>query len=271
MGKLYNKFVSALHARWHHWRERRQLTKARKNYDNCMTWRCINYQYVYAYTPTYNRREILFTRAIPTVEAQTHRQLSHFVVDDGSTDDTMEWIMNRGVNDENRVIYLPSKRRLNYPQTPEGRWLCGPVNPANTFLKFLQFKLDWIARLDDDDEWCPTHLEECIDYAIKNNLEFVSAYSEEERNGEKRIVKEDASLPGIGATQTWVYRSYLSFFRYDKSCWRKAWNRVNDTDLAERMRNAGVRMGQVPRVHAYIRPRPGNTQVGLKAYTEESE
>ena len=72
--------------------------------------------------------------------------------------------------------------------------------------------------------------------------------------------------PRIGGTQTWLYRSYLSFFKYNINCWRKSWNRVNDTDLQDRMFYAGVRMGLCDQVVAYVLPRLGEVTVGLEAY-----
>ena len=80
-----------------------------------------------------------------------------------------------------------------------------------------------------------------------------------------------ASTVSIGGVQTWLYRSYLKFFRYNPDCWRKSWNRVNDTDLQDRMFRAGVRMGYLDKVVAKVLPRPGETSVGLKAYLEDRD
>ena len=79
--------------------------------------------------------------------------------------------------------------------------------------------------------------------------------------------------PRIGGTQTWLYRSYLKFFKYNIDCWRKSYNRVNDTDLQDRMFKSGVRMGIVDKVVALVLPRPGEVSVGLEAYrlTEEQK
>ena len=54
--------------------------------------------------------------------------------------------------------------------------------------------------------------------------------------------------------------------KYNINCWRKSWNRVNDADLGNRIFKSGVRMGYVPEVLSYVLPRPGENQVGLKAY-----
>jgi len=64
----------------------------------------------------------------------------------------------------------------------------------------------------------------------------------------------------------------LSCFKYNIHCWRKSWNKVNDTDIQQRIYEAGVRMGFLDRVVATIVPRPGETTIGLEAYlTAEKE
>lgn len=140
-------------------------------------------------------------------------------------------------------------------------WLAGPVAPLNAGLKALRG--DWIARIDDDDTWTPDHLEKLLRAAWRGNYEFMSsAY----RTHEKIVGAED----GIGGTQTWLYRSYLRFMKYNPDCWRKRWNRVNDMDLAERFRRAGVWIGYLDEVTAEVLPRPGEDVVGMKAYLKDS-
>jgi GT2 family glycosyltransferase len=137
----------------------------------------------------------------------------------------------------------------------------------------------WIARIDDDDIWTTDHLEVLLNYAQEKKYEFVPGQYEKEEYGERKIFegvraadyysykkKAKGEGPMIGATSTWLYRSYLKFIRYNINCWRKNWNRVNDADFGNRLLKSGVRMGYVPRVLAYILPRPGEDQVGSKVY-----
>jgi GT2 family glycosyltransferase len=137
----------------------------------------------------------------------------------------------------------------------------------------------WIARIDDDDIWTTDHLEVLLNYAQEKKYEFVSGQYEKEEYGERKIFegvraadyysykkKAKGEGPMIGATSTWLYRSYLKFIRYNINCWRKNWNRVNDADFGNRLLKSSVRMGYVPRVLAYILPRPGEDQVGSKVY-----
>jgi len=214
------------------------------------------------YIPTYNRAELLMSRAVPSVLAQTYKNFELIIVGDHCTDNTAELVSK--INDPRIIFYNLPTRDYRYPPTAENHWLAGPVVPANQALKMV--KGQWIARIDDDDIWTPDHLEALLRFAQKGNYEFVSSSYETERHGQKILVDVKDENPRIGGTQTWLYRSYLKFFKYNINCWRKSWNRVNDTDLQDRFYKAGVRLGFLERVTARILPRPGETTVGLEAY-----
>ena len=233
------------------------------------------------YIPTYNRAELLMTRAVPSVLAQTYRNFELVIVGDCCTDDTAEQV--KKVGDPRVRFYNLPRRGYRYPPTAENHWLAGPVVPANKALELLQGQ--WIARIDDDDTWVPKHLETSLAFALDGDFEFVSAQYIEERDGQRRMIDgvraaseyytrvpgaTGENSPQVGATQTWLYRSYLRFFRYNIDCWRKMWNRVNDIDLSIRMFQAGVRMGFLNQVMSYTLPRPGETTVGLEAYSRKA-
>jgi glycosyltransferase involved in cell wall biosynthesis len=229
------------------------------------------------YVPTYNRGPILMDRAVPSVLSQTYRNLELVVVCDHCTDSTFD-LLGRVGDPRLRFVNLP-RRGYRYPPTAENHWLAGPVVPANAGLRLVRGA--WIARIDDDDTWTPNHLERLLSCAVSGDFEFVSAQFEEERFGTRKIVdgvraldpyytrgepRANDTSPKIGGTQTWLYRSYLRFFRYNINCWRKSWNRVNDIEISLRMLNAGVRMGFLEEVLACVLPRPGERTVGLEAY-----
>lgn len=214
------------------------------------------------YTPTYNRGELLIERAVDSVLKQTYKNFEFIIVGDHCTDNTEDLISK--INDPRIRFYNIPKRGYRYPPTAENHWLAGPVVAANTALDMVLGK--WIARIDDDDVWTPDHLEVLLQFAQQGNYEFVSSSYVAERNGQRIVVDVKDVKPRIGGTQTWLYRSYLCFFKYNINCWRKSWNRVNDTDLQDRMYKAGVKMGFLDKVVAYVLPRPGETTVGLEAY-----
>ncbi|OGF71350.1 hypothetical protein A3E35_02940 [Candidatus Giovannonibacteria bacterium RIFCSPHIGHO2_12_FULL_44_22] len=228
------------------------------------------------YIPTYNRAKILMERSVPSVLAQTYKNFELIIVGDHCTDDTEKLVFK--INDSRVRFYNISKRGYRYPPTTENHWLAGPVVAANTALKMVRGK--WIARIDDDDVWTDTHLASLLDFTKEGNFEFVSALYEEERRWKRKVIdgeyangsyfnpkNESGDLgPKLGGTQTWLYRSYLRFFKYNINCWRKTYNRVNDIDLEIRMYKAGVRMGFLEKIVAYVLPRPGEDTIGLEAY-----
>ena len=217
---------------------------------------------VSCYVPTHNRGDLLLTRALPSIRAQTYTNLEIIVACHGCTDGTERRV--RGLNDPRiRVLNVPRKR--TYPPTAENHWLAGPVVPANAALKAVRG--DWIARCDDDDEWTKDHVEVLLRIAQLLDLEFVSG----EYQTHEGIIRHDGEDPPAGGTQTWLYRSYLRFMKYNPDCYRKSWNRVNDTDLVDRFRKAGVRMAHICQVVARVYPRPGETTVGLQAYQRDQE
>ena len=117
----------------------------------------------------------------------------------------------------------------------------------------------------------PNYLESLIDFARNGNYEFVAGLYEEERNGVNSVQGQKSSqYPEFGGHSTWLYRSYLSFFKYNINSWRKSYNCPQDIDMQLRMKDAGVRMELLEKVVSYIKPRPGNTTIGLDARMEDS-
>ncbi|MDD5597294.1 MAG: glycosyltransferase family 2 protein [Victivallaceae bacterium] len=219
------------------------------------------------YVPTYNRADILMQRAVPSVLVQSYKNFELIIIGDCCTDKTEEYVNH--IDDPRIRFYNIPQRGYRYPPTAENHWLAGPVVAANTALGVCRGK--WIARIDDDDTWTPDHLEKLLKFAQNGNYEFVSSSYIAERRGKRSIVSVKDEIPPIGGTQTWLYRSYLKFFKYNIDCWRKNWNRVNDTDLQDRMYKAKVKMGYIDEVTAYVLPRPGENTIGLDAYLENKK
>lgn len=252
-------------------------------------WNRMRYDHLYRDTrekplisvcvPTYNRGALAMERAVASVLAQTYTNLELVVVGDHCTDNTPE-LMAKVTDPRLRFFNLPARVR-HYPQTVENHWFVGGAVPANTAMAMARGK--WIARVDDDDTWTPNHLEVLLEAAQAGQHEFVSAQYVEERRGKRVVVDGMPALdeyytrrkiPGaehstkLGGVSTWFYRSYLRFMKYNVNCYRKAWNRVWDADLSLRIYHAGVRMGFVDEVLAFMLPRPGEETVGLEAYRQ---
>lgn len=96
--------------------------------------------------PTYNRRTML-ERSVSSVLAQTYPDWELIVVDDGSTDDTDD--MLKGLDD----------RRVRAITVEHG----GVARARNHAVRSARG--EWIAFLDDDNEWHPVYLERQLTYA----------------------------------------------------------------------------------------------------------
>jgi glycosyltransferase involved in cell wall biosynthesis len=211
--------------------------------------------------PTYNRADMLESRALPSVLNQTYEDLQVIIADHGSTDRTSQVIYNACYRDH-RVVTISVPRRRHYPDTQKNRWYAGPVHPLNAALKEVYG--EFIARLDDDDEWYPDHIEKSVRFLRETGSELVSC----KYLTDGGVVDHDGEDPPVGGIQTVLYRSYLRFMQYNPKCWKNTWNKVNDTDLIHRFRMAGVRMAWDDRIGAKVLPRPGEAYIGLKAYLD---
>lgn len=92
-------------------------------------------------TPTYNRGEVI-DRAVQSVLNQSYKNYEIIVVDDASTDNTLE------------VINSFTDPRIRYLRHEENK---GGAAARNTGIKAANGK--YIAFLDSDDEWVKTKLE----------------------------------------------------------------------------------------------------------------
>jgi glycosyltransferase involved in cell wall biosynthesis len=216
--------------------------------------------------PTFNRCKILSERGIPTVLNQTYQNFELIIVSDGCTDETEKVVKN--FNDK-RIKLFHIVRKKRYPPNLNNHWACHSVVPTNYGLK--KIKGDWVAHIDDDDIWTIDHLEKLINFAIKNKFEFVSSAHIEIRNNIKTTKDYSKNTPSIGAHQTWLYTSNLSFFERNINCWRRSWNRIHDMDVQDRMTKVGLNFGYLNEATYIATPRPGENEIGIKALKQNKE
>ena len=216
--------------------------------------------------PTYNRAKILSEIGIPTVLNQTYKNFELIIVSHGSTDET-EAVVNK-IND-NRIKFFKISRVKRYPENLDNHWACHSVDATNYGLK--QVKGDWISYLDDDDIWTNDHLKKLLNFATKNKHDFVSSQHIEIRYGEEKIIDNSNAKPPIGSCHTWLHTSNLSFFERNINTWRKSWNRIQDIDVRHRMSKVGLNFGYTKEVTYIAKPRPGESQIGIRAMKESEE
>jgi Glycosyl transferase family 2 len=188
-------------------------------------------------TPTYNRSKILTERTIPSVLRQTYQNFEMIIVGDNCTDDTETLV--RKFNDSRIKFYNLSKRG-SYPTDPLYRWMVAGVVPANKALELASG--EWIAHLDDDDEFSEDHIELLLNHALENRCEMVYGKCQVETKPGK-WVSVGGYPPELGAVYqlTILQHSKLKFFKYDINAWKN--EEPDDWNLLRRMIEAGVKIG----------------------------
>ncbi len=109
--------------------------------------------------PTYNRSEKL-KRAVKSVLNQTYPHFELIIVDDNSTDDTKE-VVNEF--QDHRIRYHRNEKNL------------GGGGSRNKGIELS--RNEFIAFLDDDDEWLPTKLEKQITVLEKADPSYCGVYT----------------------------------------------------------------------------------------------
>jgi glycosyltransferase involved in cell wall biosynthesis len=139
--------------------------------------------------PTFNRAEIVCQRALESVRRQTYANWEVIVVGDGCTDDTAERIQAIG---DPRIRFENLPWRGPYPDDDHARWLVAGL-PAAVRGEELATG-DWIAPLDDDDEWDEDHLEVLVGEALSTHAELVYGKWRMREAETGRLLREDFGL-----------------------------------------------------------------------------
>jgi glycosyltransferase involved in cell wall biosynthesis len=217
--------------------------------------------------PTYDRGRLLVERTLPSILNQTYTNFEVLIIGDCAVGETVEILSQVA---DLRVTFVNLPKRTKYPNDPKLRWFISGVGPSNYGIDIAKGK--WICYFDDDDIMSPTYLEDLLRFAQSGDYEFVAGLYEEERDGILNTAgHRSKEHPEFGGHSTWMYRSYLRFFKYNINSWRKSYNKPQDIDMLLRMLQAGVRMELLNKVVSYIRPRPGATKIGLQARLDGNE
>lgn len=192
--------------------------------------------------PTYNRANILVERAIPSVLNQTYQNFEIIIVGDGCASEQIE-ILNTLKDKRIKFYNLPN--RGNYPKKPHDRWMVAGTIPRNKAIELCSG--EWIAPLDDDDEFSNDHIETLLNFAINNNFEMVYGKVKMEIKNDKWI--ELGSYPlklGQISHLAVLYHSKVKFLKYDVDAWK--YGEPADWNMWRRMKEAGVKIGFVDKV-----------------------
>lgn len=192
--------------------------------------------------PTYNRGKILTERTVPSVLRQTYQNFEIVIVGDHCTDNTEELLRKF---DDKRIKFHNLPKRGEYPTKPYDRWMVAGTVPANKGIELCSG--DWIAPLDDDDEFSEDHLEVLLSYALEHNYEMVYGITQMERHPGKWINVGSYPLKcGHICHLSVLYHAKLKFFKYDINAWK--YSEPGDWNMWRRMKEAGVRIGFLDKV-----------------------
>lgn len=119
--------------------------------------------------PTYNREKFL-PRAINSVVNQTYQNWELIIVDDRSTDNTEALVRE----------YMKQDQRMRYIKNTHKKGCGGSRNQGIEVAKG-----EYIAFLDDDDEWKEYHLKDIVEEFGKNeDVDWIYADIERVKDGE---------------------------------------------------------------------------------------
>lgn len=209
--------------------------------------------------PTWNRAELLTTRTLPSLIAQTYSKWEAVVVGDACTDDTAARI---AALREPRIRFENLERRGSYPDDPLHRWMVAGSTPANRALDLARGR--WLGYLDDDDVLMPDHLEQLLEFAAASGAEFVFGAGEFQRSPQEWLrIGNLPPDPGNVMHSSVLYRSYLRSFKYDLEAWR--FGVGADAHLWGRMYREGVRFAFLDRIVCRAPLRPGEMLAGQRA------
>jgi glycosyltransferase involved in cell wall biosynthesis len=221
--------------------ERRALAELRAGRDVCWGPEAADNPLVTIRIPTYDRGRLVVERAIASALAQTYRNIEVLVVGDGATPETVAAIEKV---DDPRLRFV-NLAHPDYPADPECRWQVAGTQAVNHALELARG--EWIAPLDDDDEFTPDHVELLLSVAIEYRLEMVYGQSlMQQADGGWSIVGSWPPQQGGLCHGSAFYSAALRTFRYDPEAWRDL--EPGDWNLWRRMLEAGVRMGNVEQV-----------------------
>ena len=189
--------------------------------------------------PTYQRAELLRSRSLPAVLAQTHRNLEVLVIGDGP-DPAAEQVV-RELRDE-RVRWTHTSQRYVYPE-PRRHWLAASTLTRNEGYRLAGGR--WLFDLDDDDSIPPEAIDRLLETTRERQAEAVQGvilgHADDGSTSEIRAVLPN-QLPLKGA----LVHSHLRFFEREHVA--SALAEPGDWFRGERMLRAGVRIELLDRV-----------------------
>lgn len=194
---------------------------------------------------TYDNLELLRSRALPSILAQTYRNFEIVIVGDASAYSAEE--VTAGFDDA-PIRFTNLTARGHFQDEPYRRWLMAGTSPFNEAIALARGL--WIAPFADDDAMRAEHLETLLRHAVENRLEFTYGLLAQ-HDPDKVIGTFPPRFANIGLQAALLHRD-LDMFEFELA--DADFGVPNDWGLIERMLRAGVRAGMVEQIVADYYP-----------------
>ncbi|WP_205421038.1 glycosyltransferase family 2 protein [Sphingomonas mesophila] len=189
---------------------------------------------------TFNRADLLTTRCLKSVLAQTYENLEVIVVSDGGSDDTAQRIEMLG---DPRVRFFELPRRGEYPADPYERWCVGGTLAMNCAMAHAGG--DFITHLDDDDEFHPERVERLVQQIQAERADFLyHPFWFQKPDGEWGRNEAGEIALGKVTSSSVFYHHWLRQLGWDPFAYR--YGEPGDWNRFRRFREIGVRAARAP-------------------------
>ena len=186
--------------------------------------------------PVYNG-EAHLAEALESILAQTYTNFELIIIDDGSTDNSLQVLLQYQKRDIRIRLITRENRNL--------------ATTLNDIIDLAQGK--WVARMDQDDIALPHRFERQLEWLEQTGADIAGSWIQLFGTFDKRILKHSQTDDAIKmellfgspfAHPTVMLRAELvKQLHYDH-----AWEKAEDYDLWERAARAGWKMTNVPEV-----------------------
>jgi hypothetical protein len=180
---------------------------------------------------TADRAELLLERCIPSLLAQTYRNLQIVVVGDHCTDDTEQRLAQLG---DARISFRNLPDRGPYPPSGRARWCVAGSNAMNAALARCEGQ--FVTHLDDDDSYKADRIERLVQASLERRPDFCwHPFWAEGDDGAWRVIGDTRFALGQVTTGSIFYHRYFARFKWDPQAYRLDepgdWNRLRKIKL----------------------------------------
>ncbi len=186
--------------------------------------------------PVFNSEKYI-TRSIKSILDQTFINFELIIVNDGSSDNSLN-IIHSLKNKDDRIVLISRENR-------------GLVNSLNEALSIARG--EWVARMDADDIALPYRFERQLKWLEQTGADICGSWVKFFGTNDRRILKHPESHDAIKMEllfgTSFAHPSIMMRTKRSKELgYNKAWEKCEDYDLWERAARANWKMTNVPEI-----------------------